>query len=219
METMWNRSKPEGYQGLRTFIMGTKNQPMFPNGVLYEGVSNERTQYRGESGANDSMIPTMDNLLQVTEQLPNNPLTEVLRDFRTYRPPNHNEWLNFVEETARKVNVRGFALQNADSAVLYIKNMDTIREFRLRHWNFTKEYIMKYSKHPVATGGSPITTWLPNQLSAVMGILEFSCNSVDPKKISSDETRAEFEAIKARAAAEKKQLDKEVEKLRTEYGQ
>lgn len=36
--------------------MGTKNQPMFPDGVLYEGVSEERTQYRGESGANDSMV-------------------------------------------------------------------------------------------------------------------------------------------------------------------
>lgn len=68
--------------------MGTKNQPMFPNGVLYEGVSDKPYFLRGESGANDSIIPTLDNLLQVTENLPQNPLTEVLRDFRTYRPPH-----------------------------------------------------------------------------------------------------------------------------------
>jgi indoleamine 2,3-dioxygenase len=38
---------------------------MFPNGVIYEGVSEEPLSFRGESGANDSMIPMCDNLLQV----------------------------------------------------------------------------------------------------------------------------------------------------------
>jgi indoleamine 2,3-dioxygenase len=52
---------------------------MFPNGVVYEGVSDEPVAYRGESGANDSMIPTLDNLLELTDSMPNNPLTEVLR--------------------------------------------------------------------------------------------------------------------------------------------
>ena len=35
METMWSRSKNEDYNNFRTFIMGTKSQPMFPNGVIY----------------------------------------------------------------------------------------------------------------------------------------------------------------------------------------
>ena len=87
--TMWYRSQPSMYNSFRTFIMGTKNQPMFPNGVIYEGVSSEPVAYRGESGANDSIIPTVDNLLEIYDQLPNNPLTEILTDFRTYRPLNH----------------------------------------------------------------------------------------------------------------------------------
>lgn len=66
--------------------MGTKNQPMFPKGVVYEGVSEEPTYYRGESGANDSIIPTCDNLFEMTALMPSNPLTEILKDFRTYRP-------------------------------------------------------------------------------------------------------------------------------------
>jgi len=36
---------------------------MFPNGVIYEGVSDTPFFLRGESGANDSIIPTLDNLL------------------------------------------------------------------------------------------------------------------------------------------------------------
>jgi indoleamine 2,3-dioxygenase len=31
-------------------LMGIKNQPIFPNGVIYEGVSDQPQQYRGESG-------------------------------------------------------------------------------------------------------------------------------------------------------------------------
>ena len=56
------------------------------------------------------MIPCMDNLLQVTSELPNNPLTEVLKDFRRYRPTNHKEFLDFVQRRAEEINVRGFAV-------------------------------------------------------------------------------------------------------------
>ena len=32
-------------------------------------------------------------------------------------------------------------------------------------------YIIRRSTHPTATGGSPIVTWLPNQLQAVMKLM------------------------------------------------
>lgn len=67
METMWTLSHPDDYKTFRTFIMGLKNQPMFPDGVTYQGVPEETgkdRQYRGESGANDSIIPSADNLFQ-----------------------------------------------------------------------------------------------------------------------------------------------------------
>lgn len=168
MGSMWTRSLSEDYLQFRTFIMGTKNQPMFPNGVIYEGVSEEPRFYRGESGANDSIIPSMDNLLELTGEMPSNPLTKILKDFRTYRPGNHNEYVSFVETEARAVGVRSFSQKDAKSAALYLALLDQIRDFRARHWNFTKEYIIKHTNHPVATGGSPIVTWLPNQLSTVM---------------------------------------------------
>lgn len=109
---MWFRSKPSAYNVIRTFILGIKNQPMFPKGVIYEGVDNEPRWYRGETGANDSIIPTVDNLLQVTDMLPHNPLTEALKDFRTYRPPHHNEWLTWVYEHSKIANVHKFAMED-----------------------------------------------------------------------------------------------------------
>lgn len=53
---MWNKSRPRDYTSFRTFIFGIKSQTMFPNGVIYEGVSEEPLSFRGESGANDSMV-------------------------------------------------------------------------------------------------------------------------------------------------------------------
>ena len=43
--------------------MDNKYLPMFPNGIIYEGVSEAPLFLRGESGINDSIICTLDNLL------------------------------------------------------------------------------------------------------------------------------------------------------------
>lgn len=53
---MWGKSKPGDYTSFRTFIFGITSQSMFPHGVVYEGVSEEPLSFRGESGANDSMV-------------------------------------------------------------------------------------------------------------------------------------------------------------------
>jgi len=166
MNTMWKKSKPNGYTSFRTFIFGITSQSMFPNGVIYEGVSEEPLSFRGESGANDSMIPMCDNLLQIS--MPETPLTEILKDFRQYRPGNHRQFLEAVRDSAQKCGVREFAKQDSVSAALYLQALDQVRDFRWRHWCFTREYILKHTSHPTATGGSPIVTWLPNQLGAVL---------------------------------------------------
>lgn len=98
------------------------------------------------------MIPLSDNLFQLTERLPQNPLTAVLRDFRSYRPTNHTAFLAFVETAAKSLGVRAYALANVNSRALLIQILDRIREFRARHWMFTKEYIIKQTSHPTGTG-------------------------------------------------------------------
>ncbi|CAO3624975.1 unnamed protein product [Cunninghamella echinulata] len=216
MELMWGRSLPEDYVDFRTFIMGTKNQPMFPDGVIYEGVSDQPVVHRGESGANDSLVPLGDNLLQITERMPENPLTNVLRDFRTYRPTNHREFLEHVQERAKKLSLKEFALQDPNSAALYLSNVDQIRAFRHRHWNFTKEYIIKYTDHPVATGGSPIVTWLPNQLSTVLDLLNEVSSGINHSQLT-EGNKIRVEEISKRAAAQKRFLDREVAKLKERF--
>ncbi|KAH8919780.1 hypothetical protein BT69DRAFT_466636 [Atractiella rhizophila] len=180
MGTMWKRSLGAEYGELRSFIFGTapgKGQnPHFPNGVVYEGVSDEPMFFRGESGANDSMIPLADNLLEITAHHPKNELTEILRDFRTYRPMSQQEWVNGVEVRARSVGVRRFALEESGlkGKQLYLLMLDQVREFRDRHWRFTKHYIVKHSTFPYATGGSPILSYLPQNLRTVISVMGLS---------------------------------------------
>ncbi|KAK3301335.1 uncharacterized protein B0H64DRAFT_370468 [Chaetomium fimeti] len=180
METMWARSRPTQYTSFRTFIFGITAQSMFPEGVVYEGVEElggKPVSFRGESGANDSMVPLVDNLLAVP--MPQTPLTEILRDFRSYRPGDHRGFLEWVKTVGEEVGLKGWLLDvegreaagdemTRESRALWIMVLDQVREFRWRHWCFAREYILKRTSHPTATGGSPIVTWLPNQLSAVM---------------------------------------------------
>jgi indoleamine 2,3-dioxygenase len=191
METMWANSKPKDYISYRTFIFGITNQSMyayptlltalrasqkltltsrFPNGVIYEGENDGKAMsFRGESGANDAMIPLMDHLLQIP--MPANPLTTILKDFRNYRPKPHREFLTAVREEAEVLGVRSYCCKDLDSRVRYLRLLNHVRSFRWRHWQFTREYIIKRTAHPTATGGSPIIRWLPNQLFAVMDLM------------------------------------------------
>lgn len=43
-----------------------------------------------------------------------------------------------------------------ENKVLYLHALNQVRDFRWRHWCFTREYILKKTTHPTATGGSPI---------------------------------------------------------------
>jgi len=96
--------------------------------------------------------------------MPASPLTTILRDFRSYRPAHHRDFLSSVAAAASAAQVRRFALDTSGSgcsrrsAALYVRALDQVRDFRWRHWCFAREYILKQTRHPTATGGSPIVT-------------------------------------------------------------
>ena len=59
-------------------------------------------------------VPLCDNLLQIN--MPETPLTEILSDFRSYRPGNHREFLEWVRDRAQDVGIRGYAIMDRQSA-------------------------------------------------------------------------------------------------------
>ncbi|RMZ78346.1 hypothetical protein DV738_g3862, partial [Chaetothyriales sp. CBS 135597] len=213
METMWANSRPKDYISYRTFIFGITSQSMFPNGVVYEGENDNKPMYfRGESGANDSIIPLLDHILEIP--MPKNPLTDILIDFRKYRPRPHREFLAYMMSKAAELGVRKYCTSNTDLAQLYLKLLDHVRSFRWRHWLFTREYIIKRSSHPTATGGSPIVTWLPNQLMAVMDAMDqvYKESGLQAMVAKGEDGTAFIKNLMENVIDQREKLDKEVKK-------
>ena len=48
--------------------------------------------------------------------MPDTPLTEILSDFRSYRPGNHREFLEWVRDRAKDLEVKKFAMKDRKSA-------------------------------------------------------------------------------------------------------
>jgi len=55
-----------------------------------------------------------------------------------------------------------------EGLVYLLKIVDEVYLFRNGHWQFVQKYIMSNTKYAFATGGTPITTWLINQIEAVL---------------------------------------------------
>jgi len=207
---MYIESSPTDYNVFRTFILGIQNQPMFPSGVIYEGCfDNKPQQFRGESGANDSIIPFCDNIIQVTQNLPKNPLTDILRDFRSYRPKPQQEFLADTEKAACELNILGYGRKDPESLARLLEVADQIRAFRHRHWILTNLYILSFSAHPVATGGSPIVTWLPNQLLTVIDYIKSNSKLLETVDLPST-LAFNYNAILKRAIADERMIRREV---------
>jgi indoleamine 2,3-dioxygenase len=57
---------------------------------------------------------------------------------------------------------------NLEGMVHLMKVFEEIYLFRNGHWQFVQKYIMQNTAYPKATGGTPITSWIPNQIKAVL---------------------------------------------------
>ena len=58
--------------------------------------------------------------------------------------------------------------------------LEEIYSFRNGHWQFVQKYIMQNTAYPKATGGTPITSWIPNQIKAVLLAMIQTHDIIDP---------------------------------------
>ncbi len=170
---MWTASRHEKYNDFRVFIMGIKgNETIFGDGLIYSGCdsTNQPRQYRGQTGAQDNIIPSLDIFTGIVDYYPENKLTEYLMDLRTYRPKCVQNFLHDLRDKykSNKLVDKLVARGDLSSLVYLLKTVDQVYLFRNGHWQFVQKYIMSNVKYVFATGGTPITTWLINQIEAVL---------------------------------------------------
>jgi indoleamine 2,3-dioxygenase len=190
---MWRASRPERYNDFRVFIMGiTGNEALFGPGVVYQGVKKygeKPMQFRGQTGAQDDIVPACDILLGIDNTYPTNELTDYLRDLRQYRPPVVQKWFDDVRKDRDAVELDQFLASNAGIALIAAACVEQITLFRIGHWQFVQKYILAHTRHATATGGTPITSWLPNQIDACFARMDQLLGYADPHKLSESERR------------------------------
>ena len=173
-QIMWQASRWKHYNDFRVFIMGIKgNDEIFGDGVIYEGISEEPVQYRGQTGAQDNIIPTADIFTGVIDYYPSNDLTKYLLDLRSYRPKCIQNFLSDLKDEMKENRLFNSIKksENEEGLCLLIQILDEIYYFRNGHWQFVQKYIMSNTKYAKATGGTPIISWIPNQITAVLNYM------------------------------------------------
>ena len=97
------------YNRIRLYINGWKNNAAMPAGLIYEGVEQfggRPREFRGPTGSQSSIVPTMDALFQVSHE--NDELRDLLLELHHYRPRRHRA---FIEDLQAASRLRDFAMR------------------------------------------------------------------------------------------------------------
>ena len=143
------------YHRVRPFIFGTKDNPDLKNGLIYKGEFKNQPQFfRGETGAQSSIIPSLDGALQITHTKDH--LRHYLNEMRDYMPPKHREFMEVLEKNSQ---VKKIIKGSKKLTSLYNDCLEEIRAFRAMHLEYAGTYIFKQAqiKNPFGRGGSTIT--------------------------------------------------------------
>jgi indoleamine 2,3-dioxygenase len=143
------------YHRVRPFIFGTKDNPDLKKGLIYENQYKNKPQFfRGETGAQSSIIPYLDGALGIYHTKDH--LRHYLNEMRDYMPPDHRK---MIEDVELRSNAKHFIHQSKQLTNEYNKCLEEISIFRAQHLEFAATYIHKQSqiKNPFGRGGSTIT--------------------------------------------------------------
>ena len=154
------------FHRVRPYIHGWANNPALNGGLVYEGIEKFGSvpqAFRGQTGSQSSIVPSMDALFQVGHS--DDPLKWFRDELHHYRPVPHRR---FIEDLAAQSTLRDFvggsdnqALKDAFNACL-----EQSARFRTRHLEYAASYINKQAGSiagndpDVGTGGTPFMKYL-----------------------------------------------------------
>ena len=164
------------YNRVRPYIFGWKNNPATPEGVIYEGVDmfgGEPQLFRGETGAQSSIIPAVDSLLSITHS--EDPLRVYLDEMREYMPLAHrtllydlDNWRNQKNSSKSQKTLEKNIVELIEEIILEVK------KFRNTHLIYARDYIhtqseeAKTNSNSVGTGGTPFMQYLEKHLNETL---------------------------------------------------
>ncbi|HEX4248955.1 MAG TPA: hypothetical protein VH008_13915, partial [Pseudonocardia sp.] len=164
------------YNRVRLFLFGWKNNPAFPEGIVYEGVEEyggAPQQFSGETGAQSAIIPFLAEALGIGHA--NDPLNDFMTSLRDYIPPRHRA---FIEEVGPRVDLRGAVLSRrpADAVAAYDACIEAMRRFHDLHLRYAASYVHRQGRtsgsstandNETGTGGTPFMKYLKLHLDNI----------------------------------------------------
>ena len=142
------------YHRVRPYIFGTKDNPDLKKGLIYENQFNNKPQfYRGETGAQSSILPFLDGALGIYHS--NDNLQHYLNEMRDYMPPKHRK---MIEDVEKRSKAKDLISQSKKLMNVYNNCLEEIRKFRAMHLEYAATYIHKQAQvhNTFGTGGSTI---------------------------------------------------------------
>lgn len=127
----------------------------FFENVVYEGVTDAPLDFRGETGAQSSIMPTLIAFMKIEHQ--QSVLTDHLADMRRFMPAEHRA---VIEEVQALPSPRELADKHLFNDVL-----EAMATFREVHFGWAQEYIQKRVDDPLGTGGTPYMSWLSQMIA------------------------------------------------------
>jgi indoleamine 2,3-dioxygenase len=135
------------YNRVRHFLAGWKGNPLLPDGILYEGVSETRQVLHGASAAQSSLIAAFDVFFDVKHD--SEQTREFISEMRFYMPPKHRQFLDIL--ALNKYKISGFVKkltsleekqQESELLDAYNACIDQLIEFRNKHIQVVALYIL-----------------------------------------------------------------------------
>ena len=142
------------YHRVRPYIFGTKDNPDLKKGLIYENQFDNKPQFfRGETGAQSSIIPFLDGALGIYHS--NDNLKHYLNEMRDYMPPKHRK---MIEDVEKKSQAKNLIHKSKTLTHEYNLCLEEIRKFRAKHLEYAASYIHKQAQmnSDVGTGGSTV---------------------------------------------------------------
>jgi indoleamine 2,3-dioxygenase len=140
------------YRTFRPYIRFFEN-------VVYEGVGDTPVNFRGETGAQSSIMPALVSFMKVAHQ--QSMLTDHLADMRRFMPALHRKLLQDIERMPPPRNMAGAAAYNGV--------LDAMATFREVHLGWARQYVDRWVEDPRGTGGTPFMRWLSQLMNETLG--------------------------------------------------
>ena len=151
------------YLGIRPFQAGSKGLDAFPEGIVYEGVSEIPKQLHGASAGQAPSIHALDLFLGASHSGSDNQFLETMR---LYMPKPHRM---FLERLKRMPSVREYCALSRNLGLIqsYNKAVQEFVKFRSAHIILVTRYIVNQQAHSVnptldtkGSGGTEFMTFL-----------------------------------------------------------